>query len=380
MSQAPEFPPANALRGVALLPRLGVIRAQGEEAAKFLHGQLTNDFSLLGLSEARLAGFCTAKGRLLASFIGFKRTHDEILLVCHADLLPATLKRLSMFVLRAKVKLSDASAEIAVRGLAGAALPANDVDAGAPPWRCTALGEAHAVTLYPADGVPRALWIGPAAAPAPQGEPLDAATWAWSEVRSGVVTLGTPVVDAFVPQMLNYESVDGVNFKKGCYPGQEVVARSQFRGTLKRRAYIVHADAPLAVGAEVFHASDAEQPCGTVVQAAAAPGGGFDAIASLQIAAAGDGLRVGDVALALLPCLTRCLMTFELGCAGTLLTRFIEKGTACCGSDGKPVIPALQLIGWKRPVAAVRASMPNVCFCRKKSFPDTRFCASTLQG
>ena len=105
--------------------------------------------------------------------------------------------------------------------------------------------------------------------------------------------------------MLNYESVGGVNFKKGCYPGQEVVARSQFRGTLKRRAYLVHTDAGLTVGQAVFHESDAEQPCGTVVQAAAHPGGGFDAIVSMQTSAAAQGhLHAGSAngpALELLP-------------------------------------------------------------------------------
>ncbi len=104
--------------------------------------------------------------------------------------------------------------------------------------------------------------------------------------------------------MLNYESVGGVNFKKGCYPGQEVVARSQFRGTLKRRAYLAHAPAPVAVGAEVFAQDDAEQPVGLVVQAAAAPGGGVDALVSLQIAATAGALQVGaaqGVPLTLLP-------------------------------------------------------------------------------
>ena len=93
--------------------------------------------------------------------------------------------------------------------------------------------------------------------------------------------------------MLNYESVGGVNFKKGCYPGQEVVARSQFRGTLKRRAYLVHGDAPMQAGQEVFTAADAEQPCGLVAQAAPAPGGGHDAIVSIQISA----LDAGDLHL-----------------------------------------------------------------------------------
>ena len=120
-------------------------------------------------------------------------------------------------------------------------------------------------------------------------------------MRSGVATLTAPVVDAFVPQMLNYESIGGVNFKKGCYPGQEVVARSQFRGTLKRRTYLAHAPSALAVGAEVFAPEDAEQPVGTVVQAAAAPGGGVDALVALQVAAASGALHVGGVALTLLP-------------------------------------------------------------------------------
>ncbi len=143
--------------------------------------------------------------------------------------------------------------------------------------------------LYPAAGRPRALWLAPAGTPAPAGPALDPQLWQWGEVASAVATLSAPVAEAFVPQMLNYESVGGVNFKKGCYPGQEVVARSQFRGTLKRRAFVVHSPGPLAAGQEVFHAQDAEQPCGTVVQAAPAPQGGWDAIASLQLSATTGG-------------------------------------------------------------------------------------------
>ena len=106
--------------------------------------------------------------------------------------------------------------------------------------------------------------------------------------------ISTPIVEAFVPQMLNYESVGGVNFKKGCYPGQEVVARSQFRGTLKRRAYLAHCNAAMKVGDEVFQVEDDTQPCGTVAQAAPSPSGGFDAIVSLQVAAVEmGGLHLG---------------------------------------------------------------------------------------
>ena len=283
------------LEGVAPLTHSGLIRAHGEEAAKFLHSQLTSDFSLLGLSEARLAGFCNAKGRLQASFIGFKRSHTDILLICSPDLLAATCKRLSMFVMRAKAKLSDASSEFVVYGLAGsAAANATQNIAGykGGAWAKSDIDEASLITLYPADGAPRALWVAPTGSPAPAGPAMTAEQWAWGEVRSGIATVTQPIFEALVPQMLNYESVGGVNFKKGCYPGQEVVARSQFRGTLKRRAYLAHADENLSPGDELFAPDDASQPCGLVVQVAAAPGGGFDAIVSMQIAAfEGSGVR-----------------------------------------------------------------------------------------
>jgi folate-binding protein YgfZ len=291
---------SHPLHGVAPLPHLGVIRVQGADAAAFLHGQLTQDFAQLGETAARLAAFCTPKGRMLASFIGWRRGPDEILLVCGRDVLPAALKRLSMFVLRAKAKLADASAEFALAGLAGAELAGS----GAP-WTLRRDGEAQVVQLYPGDGQPRALWVAPAGTQPPAGPALTPALWHWGEVRSGIARISAPVVEAFVPQMLNYESVGGVNFKKGCYPGQEVVARSQFRGTLKRRGFLAHADAELAAGQEVFQAADAEQPAGVVALAAAAPGGGWDAIVSLQLAAveAGDlhARRADGPALQLLP-------------------------------------------------------------------------------
>lgn len=281
------------LNGIAPLSHLGVIRVEGEDAAKFLHGQLTQDFALLGMEEARLAAFLSAKGRVQASFIGFKRSATEVLLICSGDLLAPTLKRLSMFVLRAKARLSDATADFALYGLAGNAVTA--LAAGEPPspWSKAERDVATVVHLYPAVGQPRALWVAPTTAPAPVGNLLAPGMWEWGEVQSGVATLTAPLVDVFVPQMLNYESVGGVNFKKGCYPGQEIVARSQFRGTLKRRTYLAHAARPIMVGSEVFAASDAEQPCGLVVQTAESPTGGMDALVSLQIVSTGESLRAG---------------------------------------------------------------------------------------
>ncbi len=283
------------LNGVSPLNHLGLIRVEGEDAAKFIHGQLTHDFSLLGLDAARLAAFCTAKGRMQASFIGLKRPGGDLLLVCSRDILPATLKRLSMFVMRAKAKLSDASDAFSLYGLAGNAT--QSIAGGATSaWAKGDFGDISVLNLYPADGTARQLWIAPVGTPVPAGPALAAGLWAWGEVRSAVATITAPVVEAFVPQMLNFESVGGVNFKKGCYPGQEVVARSQFRGTLKRRAYLVHSETALAAGQEVFASSDPEQPVATVVQAAAAPHGGFDAIISGQISAVLEGdLHVGTV-------------------------------------------------------------------------------------
>ena len=277
----------SSLNGVSRCEGLGVIRAVGEEAAKFLHGQLTHDVVLLDPLHARLASFCSPKGRMLASFVVFKRSEDEILLVCDAALLPATLKRLSMFVMRAKAKLSDASGEVAVWGLAGSAVPA---DLPAEPWSLlTDASGAQVVRLYPGEGVARALWVAAADVPDPQGPVLTADQWAWLEVMSGVAPVTAPITEAFVPQMLNHESVGGVNFQKGCYPGQEVVARSQFRGSLKRRAYRVACAEALTVGQDVFHDSDAEQPCGQVAAAAPHPADGWSAIVSMQTQAASAG-------------------------------------------------------------------------------------------
>ncbi len=301
------FDITQELSGLAALPHLGVIRVAGADAVSFLQGQLTQDVALMPDSQARLAGFCNAKGRLQASFIMFKRGAEDVLLICSRDLLPATLKRLSMFVLRAKAKLTDATAEVMLYGAAGAAAQSLAGNAAAA-WTKTEAGDASVVTLPAAAGVPRLMWIAPVGTPLPEVpgvNPLSLATWQWLEVQSGIAMVTQPVFEAFVPQMLNYESVGGVSFKKGCYPGQEVVARSQFRGTLKRRAYLVHTTAEPAVGQEVFHTSDAEQPCGLVAAAAAHPSGGFDAIVSMQTAAAAEGsLTLGSAsgaALTLLP-------------------------------------------------------------------------------
>ncbi|MBL8289570.1 MAG: folate-binding protein YgfZ [Rubrivivax sp.] len=292
---APDGNPCGALR----LTDWGVIRARGDDAESFLQGQLTNDVSgLRGGSAAVLAGYCSAKGRLLATFVVWRDDADDFLLACSADLLAPTLKRLSMYVLRARCKLSDATADVPLWGLAGAAaVSAFGANWPQRAWEAASLQGAGRLIRFPdaladAGVVPRALLAGggpPAALPA-----LDASAWRWLEARSGTARIVAATVEQFVPQMVNLELVGGVSFRKGCYPGQEVVARSEYRGTLKRRAYVLRAAAALEPGQEVFHSEDPGQPAGLVVL-----GGGhagtFAGLVELKIAAtAGGSLHLGS--------------------------------------------------------------------------------------
>lgn len=267
----------------------GVMRAHGADAATFLHGQLTQDFALLDRDHARLAGFCTAKGRLLATMVGWRGGEEEILLALPAETLAATLKRLSMFVMRAKCKLSDASTEFAVHGLLGA--PAAEA------WTLTRDGDAVQIAL---PGLGRALRVQPAQMPAPAGAPLPAEAWAAAEAEAGMAWVRGATVEAFVPQMINFEVLGGVSFKKGCYPGQEIVARSQYRGTLKRRLQVFESDAPATVGQEIFHSADPEQPAG-VVAGCGSHAGRTVIAAEIKLAALEGGrLHLGSAAGALI--------------------------------------------------------------------------------
>jgi folate-binding protein YgfZ len=272
-----------------LLSDWGVLRARGDDAQSFLHGQLTSDMLHLDAKQARLAGYCSAKGRLLASFVVWRRAPGEVLLACSADLLGATLKRLSMFVLRARCKLDDASAELPLWGLTGNVSGMPDAA-----WQRAEVSGGDLVRLPDAraDGqtVPRALFAG-TTPPAPAT--LDAGTWRWLEVQSGVPRIAVATAEQFVPQMVNLELVGGVDFQKGCYPGQEVVARSQYRGTLKRRAFVLEGPAPMAPGQEVFHDADPAQPAGMVVLGAASDGR-HAALVELKLAALeGGALHLG---------------------------------------------------------------------------------------
>jgi folate-binding protein YgfZ len=221
-----------------------------------------------------LAGYCSAKGRLMASFVVWSSGPQDWWLACSADLLPATLKRLSMFVLRAKCRLSDATPEFALWGLAGdaAGAAAGGLSTGAT-GTVRVDNERHLLRLADVGRIPRWLMTRPVSAPDLPVPALDPAVWRWLEVASGVARIVAATADHFVPQMVNFELVGGVSFQKGCYPGQEVVARSQYRGTLKRRAALLASPEPLREGQEVFHESDPGQPAGLVVLAASLDAG-----------------------------------------------------------------------------------------------------------
>ncbi len=294
------MPTQLSIDGSVVLSHLGVIRARGADAAKFLQGQLTNDVASLDSSASRLAGFCSAKGRLQASFLIWKAAPDEFLLVCSASLLAPTLKRLSMFVMRAQCKLSDASDELTLIGAVGqSALP---LIADMPVWGKRDDASGTLVRLPDAAGLPRAMLARAPGDGAVVGPTLSLDLWRWADVQSGVPVIEAATVDQFVPQMLNYEVVGGVDFQKGCYPGQEVVARSHYRGTIKRRMFLFETDAAASPGQEVFHSEDPEQPAGMVVNAAARPDhAGSVALVALKLAALERGsVHLGDGAGAVL--------------------------------------------------------------------------------
>ena len=269
----------------APLAELGVIAVTGDDAARFLHGQLTNDVEHLAADRLALAGYCTAKGRLLATF-RIWRDERAVFLLLPRELLPGVLKRLSMFVLRAKAKLVDESADWHVSAVFGrgaeARLRALGDAVPAATGECIRSGLTRLARLHGSPRVPERFLV---LSPAAQAEQLaarltdlpavDSGAFWWSEVDAGVPTVFAATQEKFVPQMVNFEVVGGVSFGKGCYPGQEVVARSQYRGKLKRRMQLAHCAAATTAGADVFAEGDAEA-AGTVVMSATSPEGGFD--------------------------------------------------------------------------------------------------------
>jgi folate-binding protein YgfZ len=289
----------------------GLIAVAGEEAASFLHKQLTNDVEHLGMHDVRLAGYCTPKGRLQATFLIW-RNADAVYLQLPREVQAPLQKRLSMFVMRAKAKLSDASTEV-VLGFGGAKAPAalEQLFGSVPATPYSKLEHELGTLIRLADafGAPRYQWLTTNAA-AQAAWPALAATllvagedaWRLAAIHAGVPEITLKTQEQFVPQMVNYELLGGVNFKKGCYPGQEIVARSQYLGKLKRRTALASIEAASAqAGDEVFAVADPDQPCGMVVNAAPNGNGGVDALVEMKLAALDEGdVRLGSAQGALL--------------------------------------------------------------------------------
>src|SRR5579859_2452123 len=262
-------------RLVADLSNNALIGVTGDDAAAFLHGQFTNDVASLGAGEAQWNGWCSPKGRLLATFL-LLRTGDRFLMVLPAEIAPGIAKRLKMYVLRSKVKIVEESELYACIGIAGPEAAKSVADHwGAAPAAmrsaerdgaiCVGLGGGRFLALVPPKAAP-AMWDLLASAEARGGEE----EWEWTSIQAGIPTIVAATQEAFVPQMANLDLVGGVSFTKGCYPGQEIVARTQYRGGLKRRMALAHlagGDRP-APGQSVYSSAFGDQSAGTIVNAA----------------------------------------------------------------------------------------------------------------
>jgi tRNA-modifying protein YgfZ len=251
---------ADPLPFVADLSPNALIAVTGDEAGAFLHNQFTNDVLALAAGSAQWNGWCTPKGRLLATF-PLVNSGTGYFMLLPAAIAESIVKRLRMFVLRSKVKLEDVSANTPRFGVYG-------------------VSESPATGAYQL-GAQRWLVIGQGAPTLRQGTIED---WDRSLIADGIPTVVAATQEAFVPQMANFELIGGVSFKKGCYPGQEIVARTHYRGGLKRRMVRAHGDgAAPSPGESVFSTSFGEQAAGTIVNAALTPEGGFEALVVAQL-------------------------------------------------------------------------------------------------
>jgi folate-binding protein YgfZ len=282
------------------LSHLGLIAVGGPEATDFLQGQVSNDVRELSDSHSQLSSHCSPKGRMLANFRAL-RIEQSIFLVLPRSQMEALLKRLRMFVLRSKVSIDDASDALVCFGILGrCADDALGKVFGALPRHDNGLVRAGDSTLIRVPGIiPRWLFIGPAEeakalwqAAAEQASEANADLWALQDIRAGIPTVMPETHDAFIPQMANMQLIDGVSFTKGCYTGQEVVARMQYLGKLKRRMYLAEVDSDAVPRpGDTLHVPDStsEQAAGRVVNARAVSPGRCELLVVAEISAAEGG-------------------------------------------------------------------------------------------
>lgn len=285
----PEQEMAAAENGTIVtdLSHFGVIRFSGEDGESFLQGQVSCDVRQALQHHAQLGSYCTPKGRMLATFLLW-RDADGFLMQLPAPLREGIQKRLGMYVLRAKVKLDDASDGMVRLGVAGPGAAAALVElGGAIPGEDYAVAQLGTVNVIRLPGMRYEILVPPGEAPglwqalSKTCIPVGCGRWEWLEILAGIPTVTGATQEQFVPQMANLEVIGGVSFKKGCFPGQEIVARSQYLGKVKRRMYLAHlrCDAVPRAGDLLFGQGPAEQSGGMIVNAQASPGGGYDALA-----------------------------------------------------------------------------------------------------
>ncbi|MHB8252248.1 MAG: CAF17-like 4Fe-4S cluster assembly/insertion protein YgfZ [Acidiferrobacter sp.] len=293
--QAEVVAAANTTVSCALT-HIAIIKASGADAASFLQGQFSNDILTLGNTN-QLSAYCTAQGRMITLF-RIVRCGDAFFLLLPRDLLVPTLKRLTMYILRAKVTLNAAD-DWALLGLSGPASP--DILKQVPLPVPSAVPEVltqDALTVLAIPGLaPRYLLLGPEEAVRAVVMPKEVPTvgsqaWAWLDIQAGLPTIGAATSEAFVPQMVNLDLLNGINFRKGCYPGQEIVARTHYLGRLKQRMYLASLPpghiAPTP-GTALSAPNFPGQPAGTIVDAQIGPHGAIDLLAVVQISSHDEG-------------------------------------------------------------------------------------------
>ena len=261
------------------LSQFSILRVSGPDAESFLQNLLSNDIREVTANRAQYSSFNTAKGRMLASFL-ILRDADDYLLQLPATLAEAMRKKISMYILRAKVKITDASNDLISLGFSGsqADFPVLEIlDAGRfLNATIIKLGDNRFQFIT---GVEQAalLWL----QLSKLAKPVGSVCWDWLNVRAGIPVILPETQEQFVPQMANFDLIGGINFKKGCYPGQEIVARMHYLGKLKRRMYLAHIDTNARAGEEIYNPDG--QASGMVANAARSPAGGFDVLVVMQI-------------------------------------------------------------------------------------------------
>jgi folate-binding protein YgfZ len=273
------------------LTHLGVIKVTGEDRETFLQGQLTNDTRNINPERSQLSSYCTPKGRMLANFRIFADQQDNWFIVIPYERLQAILKRLSMFILRSKVELSDASNEILVMGLAGNCI--KKALQNTLPASADAVSHDNSLSFIRVETAePRYMVVGNADKIMDLWQklqhvpPANSTSWRLGDIKAAIPTVFETTQEAFIPQMVNMQLINGVSFTKGCYTGQEVVARMQYLGKLKRRMYKVSFDFDgiAQPGDDIYSSSSKSgQGAGKLVDAIASHDDHYEGLAVMEI-------------------------------------------------------------------------------------------------